>query len=457
MKDPERRGGVILSASRGGLPFRSFTLAAVLLILITAGLGFTQTNPDAPQEADQEVFPSAASDSPLRDAATETPRALAVNTILVRSVSSIEQQRVFRGLIRARRVGDLNFARAGAVSKVLVAEGQTVEAGQRIAELDMSRLERQQTALQEALQTAEADLQKLTPDAPELTVNGMRLELRRLRGEIDRMDAQLAQMPAAAPAPMMERLRSTEQQIAAMDQADRRRNIQAASQRIGELQGQLEDLRLELQEGVLTAPYAGVVGARYVNEGASVSPAAPIVRLAELATLQAWIGLPADLADDLELGTEFQLIVDNDAFPAIALAKLPEVDRSSRIRTVILEFPARPGILPGRMARLEVSTKISLQGTWLPLTALDREVRGLWSVLVVEGLPGRQKVARRFVEIAYLERDRALVQGGVNDGELVVIDGLHRLVPGQFVTPLPAPSPRISPPDDSSESSEAAS
>ena len=335
----------------------------------------------------------------------------------------------------------MNFARSGAVSEVLVTDGQMVEAGERLATLDMSRLERKQTALDEALEAAKADLQRLNPAGPELTVNGMRLELRRLRTEIDRMDAQLAQMPAAAPAPLMERLRTTEQQIAAMDQAERRQSIQAASQRIAELQGQLEDVRLELQEGVLTAPYAGVIGQRYVNEGVSVSPAVPIVRLSEQATLQAWIGLPEELAEELELDEEFELVVGGDIVFAISLAKLPEVDRSSRIRTVVFEFDALAGVTPGQVARLDLQTQKSLSGVWLPLGALAREVRGLWSVLVVEGSPGRQTVARRFVEIAHVQRNQALVQGGLNDGELVVVDGANRIVPGQSVTPLPAESP----------------
>lgn len=42
-------------------------------------------------------------------------------------------------------------------------------------------------------------------------------------------------------------------------------------------------------------------------------------------------------------------------------------------------------------------------------------------------------VERRTVEVVHTEEDRALVRGTVYPGDRIVVDGLHRVVPGQRV------------------------
>ena len=44
---------------------------------------------------------------------------------------------------------------------------------------------------------------------------------------------------------------------------------------------------------------------------------------------------------------------------------------------------------------------------------------------------------RRVVEVLHTEGDQVLVRGTLQDGELVVIDGLHRIVAGQLVRTVP--------------------
>ncbi len=46
------------------------------------------------------------------------------------------------------------------------------------------------------------------------------------------------------------------------------------------------------------------------------------------------------------------------------------------------------------------------------------------------------RVARRILEIVQLEDDQALVQGSLDVGELVIVNGTHRIVPGQQVTTI---------------------
>ena len=58
----------------------------------------------------------------------------------------------------------------------------------------------------------------------------------------------------------------------------------------------------------------------------------------------------------------------------------------------------------------------------------------------LDGEPPRYRTVRREVEVLQTETDRAFVRGAIADGDLIVTDGIHRVVPGQIVR-LAVPRP----------------
>ena len=94
-------------------------------------------------------------------------------------------------------------------------------------------------------------------------------------------------------------------------------------------------------------------------------------------------------------------------------------------------------MLPGAVARIELGREVESPGFWLPITSLTRGSRGLWSVYAVARMgDGKQIVSRRSVEVIHTEGERARVRGTLDDGDLVISDGTHRVVPGQRVEPI---------------------
>jgi multidrug resistance efflux pump len=82
------------------------------------------------------------------------------------SVERVQQDKFVRdvsgsGTIQAERERALSFARTGAVSEVFVAEGDSVTAGQPLAKLDTSSLERDLASNQASLQSARAELSRI--------------------------------------------------------------------------------------------------------------------------------------------------------------------------------------------------------------------------------------------------------------------------------------------------------
>jgi multidrug efflux pump subunit AcrA (membrane-fusion protein) len=165
------------------------------------------------------------------------------------------------------------------------------------------------------------------------------------------------------------------------------------------------------------------------------------LRLVQTAGLEARIGLPPEEASRVEIGERVTLDVGGRRFEARVSRLLPELDRRTRTRALVLRFTdAHAELVPGRVVKMEHESTIPRAGFWLPRESLARGDRGLWSVFVVVpgGNDGSQCVERRDVELMYTENNRVLVRGTLLEGERVVARGTHRIVAGQRVQTVDA-------------------
>ena len=76
---------------------------------------------------------------------------------------------------------------------------------------------------------------------------------------------------------------------------------------------------------------------------------------------------------------------------------------------------------------------------------MQKRTGGLWSTMVLEAGSGRTIAGQRAIEVIYVENDTAYVTGALKDGDLVIADGTHRIVPGQSVTPAVSTEPLSAP------------
>ena len=90
-------------------------------------------------------------------------------------------------------------------------------------------------------------------------------------------------------------------------------------------------------------------------------------------------------------------------------------------------------ILPGDLLHIDISSNIDAQGFWVPRKALVSSVRGLWSLFTVEEIDGEQQLVVKLVEVVHADDRKAFVRGALKEEVSVVIEGVHRLVPGQKV------------------------
>lgn len=338
-----------------------------------------------------------------RAAAVEGPPPAPVMTVVAQPIA-IEAgyvvERRFVGQVEAAQRTQVAFEIGGTVTAVTVEEGDTVDAGSVIARLD--------TRLIEA-------------------------ERNRLLASRDALGAQaeLARRTADRQAQLNERGFASAQTL---DQASL--GLAGLDAQIVEIDAALAGVAVRLDKAVVTAPFAGRIASRDIDTGSAVGAGQPIVTLMEDRAPRFRVGLDPALADRLDPTAVARIEIGGHTLDARFIAILPRVDAATRTRSVLFEIDADRAdtVAPfGITGTLVIEQQVADTGAWVPVPALRQGVRGLWTVMTVDGDAKRSTVAVEAVEIIHTDETRAFVRGTFDDGALLIADGPHRVVPGQRV------------------------
>ncbi len=362
-------------------------------------------------------------------------------------MDSYRRRRVYTGRIVARRTADLGFERLAKLVRVAADEGDRVEQGAVLAEIDTRslRLARKETLALRA--QAAAKLAELRRGPRRQTIGAARARVHDLEAQLELSRRKLKRARSLraretigqealdesefATRALEARLEAAQQHLDELVEGTRKEQVQAQEALVAQLDAQLASIDLELEKSVLRAPFGGRIARRFADEGHVVAPRELVLRLVESDALEARVGLPARMAGSLRPGRGLPVSVDGRLWKAKFRIAMPDLDRVARTRTVVLDLEpgAAAAVVPGQIARVETDEKVETDGFWLANTALVKSTRGLWSVYVLRD--GR--LERREVEVLYTQSDRVLVRGTLESGELVMKSGTHRVVPGQRV------------------------
>ncbi len=419
---------------------RAFAWSAAVIVtaVVVAGIAAAANSAKSPREIQQmPVVP--------------------VDFVTADPVSQYDDIRSYAGTIEAARVSELGFARAGRLVKIFVEEGDDVYQGKLLAQLDVSHLEARREELQAQRAQAVAQLDEFLAGPRKETIAAARADVAEVQSQYDLASAghrrsedlfarkviskddydQSDYGVRAAQA----RLDSAQRKLDELLAGTRKEQIAAQRAAVSQLDAALKDLEVDIDDAHLTAPYDGRIARRYVDEGTYVSPSSPTIRYVEHGNLEARIGLPVDIARTLSVGSRHELSIGERRYPATVKLVLPELNMTTRTRTVVfaLESQAAQSVVPGEVVRVEIAETVNASGYWLPTAALSRGSRGLWSVLVVANDAGTptEVAKRRDVEVLHTQEERVLVRGTLQPGDRVIAGGTHRVVEGQAVRGRP--------------------
>ena len=377
---------------------------------------------------------------------------LPVKTVKIEPVKSYQTSQTYTGEVTASRTTEVGFGRTGKLVEIFVQEGDFVLTNAPIARLDDANLKAQRQGLIAQKEQEEAVLAELKNGArmeeiaaAQATVRDLeqQLELEKLRssrreylfseGAIAR--EQLDEIAFNRKA-LKERLANAQSNLDELQNGTRIEQISAQQAALDQLTAEIKDLDITIDRSILKSPFNSIVSARNFDEGAVVEAGTPIIRLVENTQPKVKIGIPIDIVSQMEPGSKQQVNIGGKNYSAVVVSVLPEVDTTTRTRTLVLNLvnttPTQVSLK--QIARLNISQTNNTDGYWLPINALVKGDRGLWSCYALKGLSdGNNKAERRHVEILETQENLVLVRGTLQPEDEIIVDGTHRLIPGQLV------------------------
>lgn len=319
----------------------------------------------------------------------EDLRSSRVINVEVRTVEPSEFTEVIRltGTVQANQDVVVSAEESGVIRQLFAEKGRAVSAGQPIAKVD-DRILRSQ--VEQA--RAEASL------ATEIW------ERRRRLWEEDRVGSELAYLEA----------RSTAEQARA----------------------NLETLEQRLERTTVRAPISGILDDRMVEVGTMVSSGTPVARIVDLTPVKVRGGVPERYAVDVEVGSSATATFDvlgGQSYEGEISFVGAAVDRASRTFPVELVIPN-----PGRAVKPEMVANVTLVRRGLdaalvvPQEALVRVEDG-FQVFVVEERDDELVAVARPVTVGPSQRNRTVVESGLEEGDRLIVVGQHQVAAGDRV------------------------
>ncbi len=186
----------------------------------------------------------------------------------------------------------------------------------------------------------------------------------------------------------------------------------------------------------ITAPFSGWLGIRQVDLGEYLQPGAAIVPLEALDPVYVDYSLPERYLSQVALGQALEVEVQafpGETFSGRISALNPGIDpgtRSLQIRATLENPQSR--LRPGMFAEVRTVLPLRPAALTLPQTAITYNPYGDSVFVIQQGETG-PSVQRRQVETGEVRNGRVEIVQGLQAGELVVVAGQVKLRNGQAV------------------------
>lgn len=181
----------------------------------------------------------------------------------------------------------------------------------------------------------------------------------------------------------------------------------------------------KVNECIIVAPFNGIITEVYVRPGDLThlsSPRMPLLKIIDSESLIVRAGMPERSA--MHISKDSQAMVELDAYPDEKLSAVieriyPKFEKNSRTRIIELRIADKRKLLPLMFARITVRGKHFEDAVLIPASAIVTTPRGQHVVFVADGSVAKMKQ----VSIG-LEHDNLVqVISGIEEGQMVITAG----------------------------------
>ncbi|MBI5772123.1 MAG: efflux RND transporter periplasmic adaptor subunit [Verrucomicrobia bacterium] len=192
----------------------------------------------------------------------------------------------------------------------------------------------------------------------------------------------------------------------------------------------------ELKDARIYAPFAGVMGARYVSPGQVIKKDTVLGSLVDINPVKAEISVPERFVSQLKLGQKIELTVAafGRRFPGEVYFISPQVDTATRTALVRARLPnPRLELKPGMFANLDLALQLRAAAVVVPEAAVMMNAERA-SVYVVDK---DQTAQIRMITPGLRQAGVVEILNGVEAGQLVIVEGVQKIRPGAKVKLAP--------------------
>lgn len=329
------------------------------------------------------------------------------------------------GTIEARRSYFIGPTAAGRVQSINVDVGDSVKAGQVLAEIDPIDLDERMHSLEASYARAQSAV--IAAEAQRKDTQA-RHELARLNAKRYLDLGEKRFVSSSAVESKQQELTSAQ---AAQESADA--NLLGARQELTRLKADQEGLRQQRQNLRLVAPQDGIVTSRDAEPGSTVIAGQSVVKLIEPESLWVKVRLDQGRSRGLAVGLPAQISLRSNltaTLPGKVVRVEPVSDSVTEERIAFVALEKLPsGLTVGELAEVTVNTAQGVSLPTLPNAAIKHTIQGTGIWVVRAGKPVFANVA-----VGETSLDGAVqIRDGLHAGEMVITYSEKELAEGSRI------------------------
>lgn len=334
------------------------------------------------------------------------------------------------GTVQPKRKVDISANTMGTILNLAVVDGQRIEAGDLIMEIDASEFQAAVLALEATILTAEADLELA------------KASLDKARQDAERSEKLHSQELVSEEALLTARTNARVESA----------RVQAARHRITQYQANLAKAHHDLEKVTITAPMGGLITRLNVEQGENVimgtlnNPGTVLLTIADLGTMEAWVEVDETEVVKVSLGQVATITID--AFPDEEFSGTVTEIGNSPLRTgtgsstEAVDFEVKITlnetvlhIRPGLSAKAEIVVAERLGALAVPLGAVT--VRD-WPLAEedIKRYKGKRSEAQKealqslgFTDEPDEDEDEDEIDREETEGVFLMVDGFAKFIP----------------------------
>ncbi len=312
----------------------------------------------------------------------------------------------------------------GLVWQVRAEEGEFVREGFALCKLDDRQLQIQLQSANQKLSQAELQLEKSRVRRDKAAA-----QIRNNRDELDRYEKLYEEKLVSEREVAQLRYRLDELEH---DELVSSHEIRELDYRVDELESEIAEVKLQLAQAVVRAPFSGIITERLVEKGQTVKRLDQLFKLSSFSTLFADVYLSEREARMVRKGQSAKVALGVDESSSLAgeVARIsPVVDQNTGTVKITVELDNEgASFKPGAFVRVQIETDTRHDSLLIPKRALV-EQDGSHFVFVADDDAAR----RTEVKLGYENGGQAEVLEGLAAGERIVVAGQGTLKDGSKI------------------------